>query len=49
MVQVEIWNPDDIDPMLSLINPQYKELHPLTRRSLGIHKIVPIFALDGDG
>tara|TARA_Y100001954_G_scaffold134650_1_gene143807 strand:- start:13582 stop:15879 length:2298 start_codon:yes stop_codon:yes gene_type:complete len=49
MVQVQIWNIDDIDPMISLVNKEFEDLHPMTRRALGIHKIVPIFALDGDG
>ncbi|MEC7182056.1 MAG: hypothetical protein VXW15_05035, partial [Bdellovibrionota bacterium] len=49
MVQVQIWNIDDTDPMISLVNKEFEDLHPMTRRALGIHKIVPIFALDGDG
>ena len=49
MVQVQIWNVDDVDPLLSLINKEFEDLHPMVRRALGIHKIVPIFALDGDG
>ena len=49
MVQVQIWADDDVDPVFSLVNKEFEDLHPLTRRSLGIHKIVPIYKLDGDG
>ena len=34
MVQVQIWNEDDVDPLISLVNKEFEDFHPIQEEHL---------------